>query len=100
MQSSYNVPQDTVPPQLSFMGQLPETSSSAAFANFSYSASDGSGVDLLCRLSVQSPTIGQGIVVAMQEDGPELNTAVELDQWMACYTSITFYWLLPGDQQP
>ncbi len=88
--------QDTVPPQLSFVGQLPEASSAAAIASFSYSAADVSSVDLLCRLSVQSSTSDQGTVTAMQEQGPQLDTPVELGQWSACNDSITFYWLLPG----
>ena len=87
-----------MPPQLRFVGQLPKASSPDAIAQLSYNASDMSGVALLCRLSVEAPTTGQGTVIAMQEEGPDLNTAVTLDQWMACNSSITFYWLLPGKQ--
>lgn len=87
--------QDTVPPELEFTGELPLSDSSAAVANFSYAASDISGVTMQCRLSTTEETAMVNLT-ALQEDGPSLHTALSLGQWIGCNTSVTVYWLSPG----
>lgn len=96
IRSCPNPMQDTEPPQLSFEGQLPLPSSASSTANISFQATDASGVALVCRVSSKLAPGGNDTFMALQEHAPSLHTPLTLGQEMACNSSMTLYWLLPG----
>jgi hypothetical protein len=87
--------QDTSPPLLRLLGEMPATATAADIANFTFAANDSSAVTLSCRL--QGGHAPQGNLTALQELGPNLNNPVELGVWGECYSPYTLYWLLPGE---
>ena len=88
--------QDTTPPQMAFQGFLPPNQTAAAFANFTFNATDLASVSYQCRITVQQAAAAQGQLFGLQPLGKVLDNNIALDAWDACTSPLTIYWLLPG----
>ena len=88
--------QDTTPPQLRFLGDLPAPTTAAATANFSFNATDSASVAFSCRLWPSDAAAMQGTVTALQMNGQVLDSRAVPGQWQPCISPVVLYWLLPG----